>query len=66
MLVPRNPAQGPEVALQLEKAGDERARVVERAPRQIELVLAFLLLHLPAPDQLQVPRSPGPCQGVPR
>ncbi|MCI0656377.1 MAG: hypothetical protein L0170_04820, partial [Acidobacteria bacterium] len=45
---------GPGVALQLEEAGDERTGVVERAPRQVELVLAFLLLDLGAPDQPQV------------
>jgi hypothetical protein len=40
--------------LQLEEAGHERTGVVERAPRQVELVLAFLLLDLSAPDQPQV------------
>ena len=42
------------MALKLEEACDERAGVVERALRQVELVLAFLLMDLGAPDQIPV------------
>ena len=59
MLVPRNPSHGPESPCNSSEAGDERARIVEPAPRQVEGVLALFLLHLPAPHQLQVPRGSG-------
>src|SRR5437763_14478298 len=54
MLVPTRPVHGPCLALQLQEAGDKRARVVEWTVGKIEAVRAFLVLDLRAPPQLQV------------